>query len=337
MKLNGISKAQLQQMLEKMGVSKQDQEKAASIFDAVDTESMIRGNVHKDGVLRGLEMQAFLEKASSFLGDKIDGLRETFIKTGEYSETFSDESRGSIRSDFDTNGNVVREIWDQEADGKPDDITEYEYDERGHKTRDIWDKDADGKPDEITEYKYDKRGHKTREIWDQDADGKPDLVRKYEYDERGNMTRESVESANGKIDLITEFEYDERGNMTRAIWDYGADGKPDEITKYEYDERDNLTREIQDNNVDGKPDYITENEYDERGNRTRMVLADGDGEILAVNEVYSSVNYIEKEPEPKPEPEPVSMQKEPLHKEPTSDVAKTESKGLIRTILNWFE
>ena len=174
---------------------------------------------------------------------------------------------------YDARGNVTREVWDENADGKPDDIMHYEYDSNGNVTREANDWDADGKTDEITSYEYDTAGKVTREVVDWDADAEPDQITNYQYDAQGSLTRLELDyDADGTVDETEswpyEYEYESQGNLVRRILDQNGDGTPNEILSYAYHANGNLAREDH-WSTEGAEHDISIRQYDPGGNLTR--------------------------------------------------------------------
>ena len=74
----------------------------------------------------------------------------------------------------DENGNMIKESYDFDSDGKLDEIREYEYDENGNRIKSSYDKNADGKLDEIHE--YDENGKLIKSSYGFDSDGKHSIT-----------------------------------------------------------------------------------------------------------------------------------------------------------------
>ena len=85
MEVNGISRAELAQQLDNLGIS-ENKNHILSIFDEIDKDQALNNVQHDDDKLSGIEMHELLQRAKDYLGEKTDQLRKVFIKTGGYAE-----------------------------------------------------------------------------------------------------------------------------------------------------------------------------------------------------------------------------------------------------------
>ena len=120
-----------------------------------------------------------------------------------------------LYSEKNSEGRVIRELWDYYADDFIDEVETYEYDKAGNVTKYTLDRNADGMPDKVATHEYDKAGNKTKSTYDDNADGKPEEVVNWEYDEAGRLTKCTIDdNADGKPDIVTTRKYNEAGEIT---------------------------------------------------------------------------------------------------------------------------
>lgn len=171
--------------------------------------------------------------------------------------------------EYDGNGNLIKESYDYNADGMPDEV--YEYNSDGNITNEYYEYDADGVIDETYKYEYDANGNEIKSLADYDNDGTPDRISTYEYDSNGNRTRRSIDKdGDGSLDEVYEYKYDDNGNRLKESYDKEADGTPDRIYESEYDSNGNQIKRSSDRNADGNPEQVNTYEYDDNGNRIKQ-------------------------------------------------------------------
>ena len=104
---------------------------------------------------------------------------------------------------YDTNGNVLTEEVDYDADGTVDKLNSwtYTYDSDGNMLSEERDYGADGTGAERHTYTYDANGNMLSEEVDHDADGTVDKLKSwtYTYDSDGNMLSAEFYGADGTL------------------------------------------------------------------------------------------------------------------------------------------
>ena len=73
-----------------------------------------------------------------------NGNPEEFI---DFKQKSPMESCKIVTKEYDENGNMIKESYDDNADGKPDRVYKYEYDENGNMIKSSYDGNTDGKHD----------------------------------------------------------------------------------------------------------------------------------------------------------------------------------------------
>ena len=177
-----------------------------------------------------------------------------------------------VNYEYDSNGNVTRELYDQEGDGKPDRVTVYQYNSDDKVVRELSDENGDGLPNRVTSFEYDSNGRLTRREEDNDGDGAIDDTSTITYDSHGNITQETSDyNGDGKADQIYSFKhiYDADGNLIRLEEDGDGDGRADYIMSWDYDANGNETRSERDEGGDGVPENIEVRKYDINDNLVR--------------------------------------------------------------------
>lgn len=221
---------------------------------------------------------------------------------------FSTSRIGSYSYEYDAHGNQTRIESDENGDGKPELIENWQYQYRldGKLTRAEFDAVTDldgGTLDEIssvTTYQYDVEGKLIQvELSGDDLRtaaeslGIPDIqyleyahnyTVNYEYDADGNLARDIRDGFNSDRGRnIESRQYDAKGYVTRyegrlELYDDSPVPEGTTISVFEYDDYGNIVREITDEGGDGNPDYIATYQYDDHSNKTRHeVDEDGDG------------------------------------------------------------
>ncbi|WP_308365841.1 MULTISPECIES: hypothetical protein [unclassified Microbulbifer] len=167
-------------------------------------------------------------------------------------------------------------------DGSVDSILAQDYDGQGRLTGDRYDNDADGDFEIVSESEYDAAHRLTHSESrsDSDGDGSPETVSRTsrEYDTGGNPasnTRERDEGADDIVDTISaySYRYDGGGNLLESSyqWDDGADGEIEvrRSIRRSYDDTGNLLSETweDDDNGDGVANRraVRSNSYDGEG------------------------------------------------------------------------
>ena len=104
------------------------------------------------------------------------------------------------------------------------------YDSQGMLIKRVWDMNGDFKPESSVEYEYDSNGLRIRSKWDRDGDGTIEETEEYKYNSGGNMVSETIRNADGKITQITLYEYSHNGRkLLRRNRDTNGDGKTDKV------------------------------------------------------------------------------------------------------------
>ena len=244
MEVNGISRAELAQQLDNLGIS-ENKNQILSIFDEIDKDESLKNftnlensenwNVQQNNEkLNGIELDELLKRAKDYLGEKTDQLRKVLIKTGGYAEhRLVPRYDGSglnkeITTEFDEHSRPTRETYDYDSDGKIDYDIRNEYDAHGRLTRATADKNGNGKIDYELLFEYDERGNKTHEAEDKNGDGKYEYDKIWEYDEHGYIIREAYDkNGDRKWDYDVRYERNEEGRITRVMEDSNGDGVVD--------------------------------------------------------------------------------------------------------------
>ncbi len=157
-------------------------------------------------------------------------------------------------------GEIVRETFDENADGRPD--RGIVYDPQSHRVSSIEeDANHDGSPDSWTDY---RDGSVIRRRADADGDGQVDT---WSFYSNGEITRhERDTTADGFRNRVGFYR---GGLLEREELDEDADGSTDAILYY--DDRGRVTRKEEDRNGDGAIDLIS---HYESGKLARRELLD---------------------------------------------------------------
>jgi len=178
---------------------------------------------------------------------------------------------------YDTNGNVLTEEVDYDADGTVDKLNSwtYTYDSDGNMLSEERDYGADGTGAERHTYTYDANGNIL--IEEVSGGGLGNQRYTYTYDSDGNMLTEELEDEGN--DWRYTYTYDTNGNMLSEERDYGADGTVDERYTYTYDANGNmLSEEVY--GADGTVNERYTYTYDANGNMlSEEVDHDADGTV----------------------------------------------------------
>ena len=199
---------------------------------------------------------------------------------------------GSVDSwhdyEYDSVGNMTKDIYYWGSDGTLLYRYEYEYDSK--LTKETY-YGTDGDIDGWNEYEYDNAGNQTKKIWS-DSNGKSSVIWEKEYDSAGNEAKRISYGYNDSVNR-DEYEYDSAGNKSKWIG-YDKDGNIDDWYEYEYDRRGNKTKETR-YHSDGSIWYWSEYEYDSAGKQIKNTSYKSDGSIRAWEEYeYDSEGYEKK-------------------------------------------
>ncbi len=188
---------------------------------------------------------------------------------------------GRTRSFEDAFGNVIREEYDENGDGKADSVTTYEYDEKCNNIRYAIDKGGDGTVERQATFTYDENGNELAMEVDEDGNGTVDERSEVEnrYDEDGNLlAAEYNEDGDGKADPRLTFTYDKDGHRLSEERDQDGDGVAE--TQYTFDSDGHTLTAAEDRDGDGAIDLRRSFVYDEDGNLISQESDDdGDGII----------------------------------------------------------
>ena len=157
-------------------------------------------------------------------------------------------------------GEIVREVFDQNSDRRPDRIVL--YDREAHQIRSVEeDTDQDGSLDSWTDY---RDGKVARRRGDADRDGTVDT---WSFYAKGRITRhERDTTGDGFRDRVGHYR---DGQLEREELDSDGDGIPDATLYYDGNER--VIRKEEDANGDGVLDLVS---HYESGRLTRRELID---------------------------------------------------------------
>lgn len=157
-------------------------------------------------------------------------------------------------------GEIVREIFDENGDGRPD--RTFHYDLATHQVSRVEeDTNHDGVSDSWTDY---RNGALVRRRTDANGDG---AVDGWSYFRDGHLTRlERDTTGDGFRDRVSFYH---RGRLAREERDHDADGQPDATVHY--DENERVSRHEEDTDGDGHIDVIS---YYDEGRLIRRELID---------------------------------------------------------------
>jgi hypothetical protein len=174
------------------------------------------------------------------------------------------------------------DVEDRDGDGRPD-LWRYERD--GKLVREVFDDDADGTPDRTVHY---EPGSKriARVEQDDDGDGQTDTWVIYE---NGKMNQRRADTNHdGQVDAWTF--YDGNGQITRQAQDLDGDGTRDRAEVFE---NGKLARRTEDLDGDGRPDRSTR--FDAKGQALETEEdKDGDGQI-DVRSYYADGRLVKRQ------------------------------------------
>jgi antitoxin component YwqK of YwqJK toxin-antitoxin module len=171
---------------------------------------------------------------------------------------------------------------DRDGDGRAD---HWVFESGGKKTREVFDDDADGRPDRSAYYEP-GGGQIARIEQDTDGDGAPDS---WVINENGKLSQRRADTNHdGQVDSWTF--YDERGQIIRQAQDLDGDGSRDRAELFE---NGKIARRTEDLDGDGQPDRTTR--FDAQGNQTELEEdKDGDGQI-DVKSYYADGRLVKRE------------------------------------------
>jgi hypothetical protein len=176
---------------------------------------------------------------------------------------------------------VADKVSDRNGDGRPD---VWQYRENGALVRELFDEDADGRVDRTIRYDP-ASGQKTYEEEDADVDGLVDSW--VEYQGGQVVRRRQDKSGDGQPDAWTLYR---GGQLARVEEDRNGDGFHDRVGYYE---AGHLRREVEDSNGDGRPDRVTLYDDAERA-RERSEDVNGDGMVDA-RSFYENGKLVRRE------------------------------------------
>jgi hypothetical protein len=140
-------------------------------------------------------------------------------------------------------GQVARELFDDNADGSPD-RSVWRDPVTGHEQRVEEDRNADGRPDLVAEY---KDGQLARVRRDADFDGAPDG---WSFYRAGQLVREEQDpDGDGFRNRVALYQ---NGRLASEREDRDGDGRVDRLTRYDGDER--VAQRDEDQDGDGLVD-----------------------------------------------------------------------------------
>jgi hypothetical protein len=173
------------------------------------------------------------------------------------------DRNGDGRSDhwiYREAGEIVREVFDDDFDGKPDRTLLYDLEtHQVHRVEE--DADRDGAVDAWTDY---REGSVVRRRGDSDGDGVADA---WSYYADGRITRyEQDTTGDGFRDRVGIYR---DGRLEREEFDRDSDGRLDRILHYDANEQ--LSREEDDSDRDGRVDVVS---HYESGRLARRELLD---------------------------------------------------------------
>lgn len=174
------------------------------------------------------------------------------------------------------------DVEDRDGDGRPD-VWRYQRD--GKLVREVFDDDADGTPDRTVHYEPGGK-HVARVEQDDDGDGQADTWILYE---NGKMSQRRTDTNHdGQADTWTF--YDESGQITRQAQDLDGDGARDRAEVFE---NGKLARRTEDLDGDGRPDRSTS--FDAKGQAIETEEdKDGDGQI-DVRSYYADGRLVKRQ------------------------------------------
>ena len=176
---------------------------------------------------------------------------------------------------------VADRVNDADGDGRPD---QWQYRENGVLVRELFDQNGDGRVDRTVLYDP-ATGQKRSEEDDANQDGRVDSWVEYQGDQV--VRRRQDESGDGEPDAWTFYR---GGQLARVEEDRNGDGFRDRVGYYEAGK---LARETEDSNGDGRPDRITLYDAQERV-RQRSEDRDGDG-LVDARSFYENGKLVRKE------------------------------------------
>jgi antitoxin component YwqK of YwqJK toxin-antitoxin module len=176
---------------------------------------------------------------------------------------------------------VADRVNDADRDGRPD---QWQYRENGVLVRELFDQNGDGRVDRTVLYDP-ATGHKRSEEDDANQDGRVDSW--VEYQGEQVVRRRQDASGDGEPDAWTFYR---GGQLARVEEDRNGDGFRDRVGYYEAGK---LTRETEDSNGDGRPDRITLYDAQERV-RQRSEDRDGDG-LVDARSFYENGKLVRRE------------------------------------------
>jgi antitoxin component YwqK of YwqJK toxin-antitoxin module len=161
---------------------------------------------------------------------------------------------------YRSNGALVRELFDQNGDGRVDHTIRYDA-ATGKKTLEEEDTNLDGRIDSWTEF---RDGQVARRRQDTNGDGEPDTWTLY----RSGQLARVEEDRNGE-GFRDRTQYYRGGHLAREVEDANGDGRPDRVTVYDASEQ--ARERTEDLDGDG---MIDARSFFEHGKLVRRELVD---------------------------------------------------------------
>ncbi len=138
------------------------------------------------------------------------------------------EPRDIRTETYNEQGQILKETYDYNSDGKPDSLETYEYNELGQEVKHTaYDGNGIRYKEKTTEYL--KNGHTTVRYDDYNSSGKVEFSRMHEYDEFGRI----LDGPHSEGTYHTKsYEYDDFGKLIRTTEDRDGDGIHETIEEY---------------------------------------------------------------------------------------------------------
>lgn len=140
--------------------------------------------------------------------------------------------------EYDADDQLETLTIDEFADGEPDEIRRFEWSD-GRLMRETWDQNADGEVDVDIAYTHDEQGRRVRGEGQRNSNPDPevDIVLRFEW-EGDLLVSLYVDGfaapADGTFERTIFYAYDTVGNLTTAIFDFDGNGTADMVVSYDY-------------------------------------------------------------------------------------------------------
>ncbi|MDP8151464.1 hypothetical protein [Pasteurella atlantica] len=236
---------------------------------------------------------------------KLDKVKNTFtsLKGNETTEkgniTHSEDGTKEVKYTVQNNEYYAREGV-SESNVVDNKFTRTDtIDEHGNVTKEVFDFNRDGKIDMVKMHEYDDKGNIVKTLIDANNDNKYEKSVTREFDDEGNVTKILNDKNNDETpDAITTNEYDDKGRITRVYYDKNADKTNDAFTDYTYDDKDNVVESLQVLDINNtKANYHVKYEYDDLGRRTKITYLDvntGEEIYITTMEYKDNGNIVKK-------------------------------------------